>query len=95
VEVQRNVWHWWEITQVKLQDEDFEIQWHQTARREYMANAERIGLLRLKARNISEVFGAEEREELKGLERTLGFVSIRPEDFERVVGIKKSGEEEG
>jgi hypothetical protein len=90
--VERKVWNWWEVIKVKLEHEDiYDIQWHETARIEYLANASRIALLSLKA---PEPLSIEEGKELDGLHKKLGFVNIPLADFERVWGFKKKSKEE-
>jgi hypothetical protein len=90
---QREVSHWWEIVQIKLQHDDiYDIQWHDTARIQYMATAQRVAILTLRARE--DDFSNEEERELEGLQKKLGFVNVSEADFERVWGFKKKSEEE-
>jgi hypothetical protein len=90
--VERKVCNWWEVIKVQLEHEDiYDIQWHETARMEYPANASRISLLSLKA---PEPLSTEEEKELDGLHKRLGFVNIPLADFERVWGFKKKSKEE-
>jgi hypothetical protein len=90
---QREVSHWWEIVQIKLQHDDiYDIQWHDTARIQYMATAQRVAVLTLRARE--DDFNNEEERELEGLQKKLGFVNVSEADFERVWGFKKKSEEE-
>jgi hypothetical protein len=93
--VQREVSHWWEIIQIKLSHVDiYDIQWHDTARIQYMATAQRIAVLTIRARTEEQGLSNEEGRELGGLQRRLGFVNVGEKDFERVWGFRKKSEEE-
>jgi hypothetical protein len=85
--------HWYEIIRINLEQEDvYGTKWHEKARLSYLETSERINALLTLRR--AQGLSVSETEELDGLQRGLGWVSVARDRFGEVTGYTKRGEED-